>query len=385
MRSLREVFAASTQRLMAELAELRGAFNHPSIKGSGGEGAVINQLRRHLPTSIGITTGQIMDYGGDLSPQVDVILYDATRCPMIFTSPNGENTVPVEGVIACIEVKLHLTLEELRKCVKSAQKIKQMDRRAYLPTPFQFTYNVYDRQWHDHPIYYTVFAFETDNLYAGRLNEVNAGLPPHERIDTICYLDRGVMVNAVAATSVMESAPVTFSPTSTGISLLVDAETENALLVWFLNLTTIVLQASTRPIDLAAYAQEELRLSAHPSTEDVERVKFDEQIMDWMDKQDGRAPGTLAALARVNKKAGEGPTTLTPKEWGDYLWHIAELLEKGGSATLDETLLREVLQQGGAIKAHTDYPAGHGFTASDVDVIKLRAVARQFANFNQGA
>ena len=380
MTSLREVFVASTRRLTAELAELRAAFDHNPTKGSGGEGVVIDHLRRHLPTSVGLTSGQIMDHAGNLSPQVDIIVYDATRCPMIFTSPSGDNTVPVEGVLACIEVKFHLNTAELKKCVESAQKIKRMERKAYLPTAIQPGYHFYDRAWTDLPIYYTILAFETDNLYAGMLNELNAETPPQERIDTLGYLDRGVTINAVASSSASEPNPISFGPTSTNRSLLVDVETDDALLVWFLNLTTMLFQANTRPIDLAAYAQEALCLSAKPSTKDVERVGLAEQIMDWKDLRDGRTPGTLKALNSVIKRAG---TTMSPNEWGDYLWHIAELLEKGGAATMEGDSLRDLLRQAKAIDPSVDYPSDHSFTSVDLDVARLRAAAIQLKEYKR--
>jgi hypothetical protein len=53
----------------------------------------------------------------------------------------------------------------------------------------------YGREWHDLPIFFSVFGAASDNFYAEALNVLQADVPVHERIDMLC-LDRGVTANA---------------------------------------------------------------------------------------------------------------------------------------------------------------------------------------------
>lgn len=101
--------AATRQTVQAQFAELKAGFTHNTPKGDGGEALVARFLREHLPEQIGATAGQVIDSAGAMSKQVDVVLYDRMRTPMLFTSPNGRDSlIPVEGVLAVIEVKTHL-------------------------------------------------------------------------------------------------------------------------------------------------------------------------------------------------------------------------------------------------------------------------------------
>jgi hypothetical protein len=101
-----------------KLAEIRESLDHSGEKGTATEEIVAEFLTDRLPQSIGATSGQVMDRTGRKSGQVDVILYDAIRTPMLFASTKaGRHTVPAEGVLAVVEVKTHLTPGEVRKSV----------------------------------------------------------------------------------------------------------------------------------------------------------------------------------------------------------------------------------------------------------------------------
>lgn len=165
---LAAVLAATRQTLQAGFAELKAAFTHNTPKGAGGEALVAQFPRRRLPEQIGCTAGQVIDSTGAISRQVDVVLYDRARTPMLFSSPNGhDQLIPVEGVLAVIEVKTHLTKAMLPGIMENCRSVKRLKRTAYFDQPRIPTYRLYDQDWTDFPIYYSVFAAKTDNMYAG--------------------------------------------------------------------------------------------------------------------------------------------------------------------------------------------------------------------------
>lgn len=266
---------ANTSRVMAaKLAEIREGLDHAGEKGAAAEEIIATFLTDHLPQSIGATSGQVMDRTGRKSGQVDVILYDATRTPMLFTSSRaGRHTVPAEGVLAVIEVKTHLNPSELQKSITHAQKVNGLLRDAYLPRAIEVGHDMYGSHWTTPPpILYSIFAFEGDGLYADVLtDDPHHELPLEQRIDNLVVLDRGVCVSAELTLTDSEggvSPQARISATPTPSSVMVAFSTPNALAVWYGLLIGIVSQlVGGPPIDVTRYLQSELKIAG----------KFDQQ------------------------------------------------------------------------------------------------------------
>lgn len=252
-RILRQTAADMT----SEIEKLRTGFSHGTLKGDGAEEMVRQFLRAHLPDSLGVTSGQVVDSTGAMSSQLDVIVYDALRTPMLFTSRDGHHLVPVEGVIAVVEVKVHLKKDQLSGILANCLSVKRLTRTAYFQTAFTVQRVVYGAEWSDLPIQYSVLAFESDNMYAGALNDLHADQPLHERIDNLCYLDRGATLNVSMNWDANE--PV-YSPTVNPGGGMVDiAGEDRALVLWFGAFATMVMQGGTRPINLLPYLAGELQ------------------------------------------------------------------------------------------------------------------------------
>jgi hypothetical protein len=86
---------------------------HNATLGAAAESGVRELLRRHLPSTLAVTSGfvrssdaKLLELGDkkDLSRQTDVIVYDATRaCPLYYF--DGIEIVAAEDVLAVVEVK----------------------------------------------------------------------------------------------------------------------------------------------------------------------------------------------------------------------------------------------------------------------------------------
>lgn len=213
-------------------------------------------FKRYLPQSLGVTSGQVVDSTGQLSRQLDVIIYDLARTPILFTSDeDGHQLVPVEGVIAVVEVKSHVNPSDMESVVRNMLSVKRLSKSAYVPQGMiQETMRVHGREWDYFPTLYFLFAYESGDLVGVNraLEQQLASRPVHERVDMACLLSKGVLINALPG-GTFDAAP---SPGS----VLSSYETRNALLIFYMSISTYLLQAKTRPILVKSYIPQNLPL-----------------------------------------------------------------------------------------------------------------------------
>lgn len=253
---LARLMASTTRRMFAELDDVRAGLDHGATKGASNESVVRKFLQSRLPRSIGVTNGQVVDSRGGISKELDAILYDRERTPMLFTSADeAHNTVPVEGVVGVVEVKTRLTKRDLDGVLENCRSVKKLMKEAYFASSVSSRYRVYGREWTALPVYYAVFSFESDGLYSAELNDRQKDVPLHERIDTLVALDRGTALNLQPD----PTAP-TYHPSPEPGTVLAEGPKEHALLLWYVMLASYVVQAKTAAITLLPYMQEELQV-----------------------------------------------------------------------------------------------------------------------------
>ena len=92
------------QSIFNETAEV---YENPPDRGGPREYAVREYLKIHLPRRYGVTAGKVMGRDGGLSRQIDILIYDAMNCPILYSEQLGEeyHIIPADGTIANIEVK----------------------------------------------------------------------------------------------------------------------------------------------------------------------------------------------------------------------------------------------------------------------------------------
>jgi len=111
-------WAGSVSRLLSAYRELSGTTSdHGDVLGKAREAFVSEVLRRFLPQALHVGSGQILDGLGQLSRQVDVLIY---RHDMpLLSSLADTNLYFVEGVVSTIEVKSRLDSEKLWEALDS--------------------------------------------------------------------------------------------------------------------------------------------------------------------------------------------------------------------------------------------------------------------------
>ncbi|WP_420831074.1 DUF6602 domain-containing protein [Agromyces chromiiresistens] len=113
------------ERLWADF-KAAGAFDHRPTVGTSREDALIDFLRRRLPTRFGVARGEVIDIGGKRTGQVDVVIFDQHMNVPLNADTGGSVLLPAEALLAAIEVKTTLTKEESRKALVGAQKLYQL-------------------------------------------------------------------------------------------------------------------------------------------------------------------------------------------------------------------------------------------------------------------
>ena len=101
---IKELFRGLQNQMVAQLNTNREFILHPGSKGDSLENVWIEWLRKYLPNRYFVDKAIIIDSNGDLSNQIDLVIYDQQYTPFVLTQ-NGIHYIPAEGVYAVFEVK----------------------------------------------------------------------------------------------------------------------------------------------------------------------------------------------------------------------------------------------------------------------------------------
>ena len=181
--------------MTAAIAQIRAAIPHAGEIGDLVERVFRSQLQEVLPKKIGVSNGFVVDSKDNVSRQMDIVLFDRSNTPRIFTSA-GAQMFPVEATYACGEIKTNMDSSQLADSFEKCLSYKNLCRRAYYPrpnSPSQYVHTLFGRQ-HDHwqSIFFCIAAHSigSDFLVSTFKNIVGEkNLPIHKRIDTFVALD----------------------------------------------------------------------------------------------------------------------------------------------------------------------------------------------------
>jgi hypothetical protein len=127
--------------------------NHNLEKGLGNEQVLRDLLTDFLPRRYGVAKGKIVNSDGEMSKQLDVIIYDAINCPILFIDENRNQILPIEGVFTVVEVKTTLTSKTLGESFENLASVYPLAPRTNLSRNELVT---------GCPPYLQVFAFNDD-------------------------------------------------------------------------------------------------------------------------------------------------------------------------------------------------------------------------------
>lgn len=119
---------ASIQKTMKNRFDEAADVVHHGDRGENREHILRNFLTEHLPGRYGVAKGEIMFPNGDRSHSADVIIYDAIKCPLLYSEQTA--ILPSEGVFGIIEVKSGLTKAEFIDAANKIATFKEQTSRT---------------------------------------------------------------------------------------------------------------------------------------------------------------------------------------------------------------------------------------------------------------
>ena len=91
-------------------------------------------LSIRLPRSIGLSKGHAIDDRDALSPQLDIMVFDALQTVLYRPNP-GSTFIPYDSLLAWIEVKSILTKRGLHNAFAAAMRTKSLHRSQVVIGP----------------------------------------------------------------------------------------------------------------------------------------------------------------------------------------------------------------------------------------------------------
>ena len=121
---IRNIFRAISDQLQAEFRKT-SEVAHSGGKGGLREDALGEFLINYLPKRYAVGRGEVITPENRTSAQLDVIIYDDSRCPVLV--PSAAHAVyPIESVFGAISVKSRLNSGELKEAYANIRSFKQI-------------------------------------------------------------------------------------------------------------------------------------------------------------------------------------------------------------------------------------------------------------------
>lgn len=179
--NVREIFQGIASKLLTDFDQIQGQIEHAGERGKQRETSVMAFLAKYLPKKYALGTGHVIDQKGIVSKQCDIVIYDAFNCPLLLVE-EGYRVFPTEAVLGVIEVKSVFDAATVSESVRTIQSVKRLER--------------------DEPIVGGVFAYRSRykkepkiEIAANALRRVNKAISPRERVDLVCILADGILLD----------------------------------------------------------------------------------------------------------------------------------------------------------------------------------------------
>ncbi len=125
---LKSLFTGLQSQMISKLSTNREFITHPGSKGDALENAWIEWLKCYLPNRYSVDKAIIIDYKGNTSHQIDIVIYDNWFTPFIF-SQNGFHYIPAEGVYAVFEVKPDIK-DNIAYAAEKIESVRLLERTS---------------------------------------------------------------------------------------------------------------------------------------------------------------------------------------------------------------------------------------------------------------
>lgn len=119
------VLAQEEEAILLSVERALASSTNSQTIGRNGELPFLSFLQRYLPNTLRATSGHFLTPAGNISPQADVIVFDA-RYPLLAENTDGSTLVMLHSVVRIFEIKTNLTTRDLSKSLASARLFRQL-------------------------------------------------------------------------------------------------------------------------------------------------------------------------------------------------------------------------------------------------------------------
>tara|TARA_R100000935_G_scaffold14778_2_gene29477 strand:- start:1920 stop:2645 length:726 start_codon:yes stop_codon:yes gene_type:complete len=131
--SLKNALSELHDELEERLKRVRKTTPHPGTMGDSSENVWLGLLKKYLPERYRADKAQVVDSAGNISDQIDVVIYDRQYSPFIFHLEAGIY-IPAESVYAVFEAKQTANLKHVGYAKNKVASVRRL-KRTSLPIP----------------------------------------------------------------------------------------------------------------------------------------------------------------------------------------------------------------------------------------------------------
>lgn len=125
---IKQLFLGMQNEMIATL-NAQKLINHPGTKGTATELNWLKWFEDYFPKRYCFGNGFVVDSAGNISDQIDIIVYDRQYSPLVFNQ-NGALYVTAESVYAVFEVKQFLSAETVKYAGEKAESVRKLFRTS---------------------------------------------------------------------------------------------------------------------------------------------------------------------------------------------------------------------------------------------------------------
>ncbi len=185
--NLKTLFGTLQQEMIAK-AKFSEILNHPSDKGDNSESNWTNWFKEYLPQRYKVAKATIIDCEGNISDQIDLVLYDAQYSYLAFHQKDVLY-IPAESVYAVFEIKPCMNKQYMEYAGEKAESVRKLHRTS---APIPYAGGTYSPKV-PHRILSGILANKSEwkEPFGEPFRKCLAGYSDLQRLDCGCVLDAG--------------------------------------------------------------------------------------------------------------------------------------------------------------------------------------------------
>ena len=182
---LKKLFTDLQNQMLSELQTQSNILHAPS-KGDATEDSWLKWFKKYLPKRYTADRAFVIDHEGNLSEQIDIVVYDTHYCPIVFDQ-SGVKYITAESVYAIFEIKQELNTEHIKYATQKIQSVRRLKRTS---VPIHHAGGTFEcKRYHNiiGGLLTTRSAFKDMD---GNIEKNLKNLDIEKRIDIICCLNK---------------------------------------------------------------------------------------------------------------------------------------------------------------------------------------------------